>query len=70
MDKLTLDSRRRQFLTVAACAPALAVAALLTKEEAPIAEAAAPTVPNQPVDGRGYHETEHIRKYYYTAAYF
>lgn len=46
-------------LTVAAAARARA-------PEAP----AAPAAPAEPRKAQGYHETEHIRRYYRTAAYW
>jgi nitrous oxide reductase len=59
------DPARRQFLKAAPLG-ALAVVA----GAAPAAEAApAATAAAAPVQG-GYHETEHIRRYYATAAYW
>jgi len=46
---------------------ALAVAAA-ARARAP--EAAAPAAPAAPQQAQGYHETEHIRRYYRTAAYW
>ena len=46
---------------------ALAVAAA-ARARAPAAPAAAP--PAEPQKAQGYHETEHIRRYYRTAAYW
>lgn len=46
---------------------ALAVAAA-TRARAP--ESEPPAVPAQPQRAQGYHETEHIRHYYRTAAYW
>jgi hypothetical protein len=59
------DTARRNFLKAAPLG-ALAVVAGRPKAAvaAPAAAAQAPAAP------RGYHETEHIRKYYRTAAYW
>jgi hypothetical protein len=59
------DTARRNFLKAAPLG-ALAVVAGLPRaaEAAPAAAAPAPATP------RGYHETEHIRNYYRTAAYW
>ncbi|MEC4717861.1 formate dehydrogenase [Noviherbaspirillum sp. CPCC 100848] len=64
------DAKRRIFLTAAACAPVVAVAALITRtQSAP--EVLVPEVSADKTAGSvGYHETEHIRKYYRSAAYF
>lgn len=69
MDDKKISSRRRMFLTAATCGPVLAVAALATRQQE-IAQQPATPAPAQPESGVGYHETDHIRKYYYTAAYF
>jgi hypothetical protein len=56
---------RRAFLKAAPLgALALVAGAAPAAEAAPVAAA-----PAQPVS-RGYHETEHIRRYYQTAAYW
>lgn len=59
------DPARRSFLK-AVPAGALAVVAVRTPAAvaAPVAEVAAPAT------AKGYHETEHIRLYYRTAAYW
>jgi hypothetical protein len=59
------DQSRRNFLKAAPLG-ALAVVAGRAEaaEAAPAAAAPAPAAP------RGYHETEHIRNYYRTAAYW
>lgn len=64
------DTKRRIFLTAAACVPVVAVAALISRtRSAP--EVLAPAVrPAEAAGSVGYHETEHIRKYYRSAAYF
>lgn len=60
--------KRRSFLAVAAMLPAAAVAAAVASRARapaavePAATAAAPAA-------SGYHETEHIRKYYRSAEY-
>jgi hypothetical protein len=59
------DPVRRSFLKAAPLG-ALAVVA----GSAGAAEAPAPAPPAQPQVKRGYHETEHIRRYYETAAYW
>jgi hypothetical protein len=59
------DPARRQFLKAAPLGALAVVAAPLGAAEAPPAATAAPA----PV-ARGYHETEHIRRYYQTAAYW
>lgn len=66
--KLTPDSGRRKFLLAAGAAPAVALATLAaTQPEAP---AALPLSQEKGPVKEGYRETEHIRKYYYTAGYF
>lgn len=64
-----VDSKRRNFLLAAGCAPVIGVAAMLSRESAaePLVEMAA-----APVDANvsGYHETDHIRKYYRIAGHF
>ena len=57
---------RRSFLAAAVCVPALAIGAVLTRGAAP-----APTValPDDEAPRAGYHETEHIRSYYRSAAF-
>jgi hypothetical protein len=62
-----MDSRRRFFLGAATVGPALAVATLAVGRKEAV-EVAAPVVA-KPVVESGYHETEHIRTYYSTAAY-
>jgi hypothetical protein len=66
-NEVNLD--RRKFLLVAGCAPAAGVAAVLGLSP----ETGAATLGAAPLDPpaiSGYHETEHIRKYYYSARYF
>lgn len=67
--RVEVDPRRRGFLRAAAGAGALGTLAALSGETAaaPAAAAAAPVEPAQP---KGYHETDHIRKYYATARYW
>lgn len=62
------DSGRRKFLLAAGTVPAVALASLaVTRPELP----ATLSVPSKAEPTKkGYHETEHIRKYYYTAGYF
>ncbi|MCC2957676.1 twin-arginine translocation signal domain-containing protein [Massilia sp. IC2-477] len=59
------DHTRRSFLKAAPLGALAVVTGSAQAEEAP---AAAPA-PNPEVK-RGYHETEHIRRYYQTAAYW
>lgn len=63
MEKADLFHKRRLFIAAAACTPALAVAALINRRPAatvaPLPEKSIPAPASQ-----GYHETEHIRKYY------
>lgn len=59
------DPARRSLLKAAPLG-ALAVVA----GQAGAAEAAPAPAPAQPAKPRGYHETEHIRRYYRTAAYW
>jgi hypothetical protein len=60
------DPARRNFLKAAPLGALAVVAARPAAAEAAPAAAAAPA----PAGPRGYHETEHIRKYYRTAAYW
>jgi hypothetical protein len=60
------DPARRSLLKAAPLA-ALAVAAA-ARARAP--EAPAPAAPAEGQKAQGYHETEHIRRYYRTAAYW
>jgi hypothetical protein len=69
MKRNTENPMRRKFLVAAGCAPAIAVVALFDARPEVEAVARAET-PAHPPAASGYHETDHIRKYYYTAAYF
>jgi len=60
------DPARRSLLKAAPLG-ALAVAAVAGAKEA---EAPAPAPAAEENKPRGYHETEHIRRYYRTAAYW
>jgi hypothetical protein len=60
------DPARRSFLKAAPLGALAVVAASPASAEAPATAAA----PAQPKAKRGYHETEHIRRYYQTAAYW
>lgn len=66
MKDATLNVKRRTLLTAAACAPAIAVGLLLAqRQRMPVA------LPQEVLDipaSAGYHETEHIRKYYRSAS--
>ncbi len=57
---------RRRFLAAAAGVPALTVAGALMAGKSAPASSIAPAAPDAPT---GYRETEHIRKYYSTAAF-
>jgi hypothetical protein len=61
-----LDHQRRSFLKAAPLGALVAVAAAAQQ---PAAAAPDPAAAAEPVQG-GYHETEHIRTYYRTAAYW
>ena len=66
-DKDKAPDPARRSLLKAAPLGALAVVAA----RASAAETAAPVVaPEAPAKPKGYHETEHIRRYYSTAAYW
>lgn len=60
------DPARRGFLKAAPLGALVVVAAATPATAAP---EAAPAVP-EPKAKRGYHETDHIRRYYETAAYW
>jgi hypothetical protein len=64
----TPDPARRSLLKAAPLG-AIAVAAAVTGSKAEAAPVAAPQ-PAPDADPKGYHETEHIRRYYHTAAYW
>ena len=66
---VTKDPARRRFLRAAGGAGALATLASVAGEGAATPVAAAP-VATAEVKAVGYHETEHIRQYYRTAAYW
>jgi hypothetical protein len=68
MDKDKQPDPTRRSLLRAAPLGALAVAAA-ARARAPEAPAA-PAEPAEPQKAQGYHETEHIRRYYRTAAYW
>lgn len=58
---------RRGFLVAAASIPAIAVATLLTRQSGSVP--AMPSLPTENASSTGYHETEHIRQYYRSAAF-
>lgn len=64
-----LDPRRRRFLRAAGGAGALATLASVAGQST-AAPAAASTPEVAAAAPSGYHETEHIRTYYRTAAYW
>jgi hypothetical protein len=61
------DPARRSLLKVAPLGALAVVAARAGAAEAAPAPAVAPEEPAKP---KGYHETEHIRRYYQTAGYW
>jgi nitrous oxide reductase len=61
------DPARRSLLKAAPLGALAVVAVRAGAAEAAPAPAAAPAEPAQP---KGYRETEHIRRYYQTAAYW
>ena len=67
MEKQEAHVSRRSFLVTAVSIPALAVTALLTRQSgsAPVM----PSLPTENTSSTGYHETEHIRQYYRSAAF-
>lgn len=67
MNKLQIDVKRRTFIAAAACAPAIALGVVLTREQG--IEAAVFPLDDDAPSGNGYHETEHIRNYYRSAGY-
>jgi hypothetical protein len=60
------DPTRRAFLKAAP----LGALAVVTGQPGAAAAAPAAPAPQAPAAPRGYHETEHIRRYYQTAAYW
>lgn len=62
---------RRTMVAIAAAAPLLAAAATLLTRRPPAA-AVLPEIPIKDalIESVGYHETEHIRRYYRSAKYF
>ena len=65
------DETRRAVVAVAACTPLLAAAVALFNRRPTeiVTPVAAPSAPVQ-TDSVGYHETEHIRRYYRSTKYF
>jgi len=61
------DPARRSLLKAAPLGALAVVAARASAAETTPTPAPAPDEPAKP---RGYHETEHIRRYYQTAAYW
>jgi hypothetical protein len=62
----TPDPTRRSLLKAAPLGALAVVAGRASTAEA----APAAPVPEEPAKPKGYHETEHIRQYYRTAAYW
>lgn len=70
-DKQTGKARiaaRRSFLATAALVPTLAAAAALLARKSGN-NVLPPALSDDAAGAKGYHETEHIRKYYSTAAF-
>jgi len=61
------DPTRRSLLKAAPLGALAVAAAARARAPGPQPEPAAPVAPQQ---AKGYHETEHIRRYYRTAAYW
>jgi hypothetical protein len=61
------DPARRSLLKAAPLGALAVAAAARARAPEPQPEPAAPAEPQQ---AKGYHETEHIRRYYRTAAYW
>jgi hypothetical protein len=61
------DPARRALLRAA---PLGALAVVAARAGAAETAAPAPAAPEEPAKPKGYHETEHIRRYYQTAAYW
>ena len=66
-DEQTPDPARRSLLKAAPLGALAVVAARASAAETAPAPVPAPEEPAKP---KGYHETEHIRRYYSTAAYW
>jgi hypothetical protein len=67
IDDKAPDPARRSLLKAAPLGALAVVAARAGAAETAPAPAPAPEEPAKP---KGYHETEHIRRYYHTAAYW
>ena len=65
-----VDRKRREFLRAARGAGALGALAILAAKDAQAEAPPAPEPAPEPAKPSGYHETEHIRTYYRTAAYW
>lgn len=65
-DDKTPDPARRSLLKAAP----LGALAVVAGRAAAVENAAPAPAPQQPAQPKGYHETEHIRRYYRTAAYW
>jgi hypothetical protein len=61
------DPARRSLLKAA---PLGALAVVAARARAAETAAPAAPAPAQPAEPKGYHETEHIRRYYQTATYW
>lgn len=64
---MSLRLPRRHLLAAAACTPLAAAAAPRQREPLPAAPVA-PPAEAQPPQPAGYRETEHVRRYYRSAA--
>jgi hypothetical protein len=64
-----VNTARRDFLRVTGSAGAIGAVAVLMRRVA-VVEAAPVATAQEDLPAGGYRETEHIRKYYYCAAYW
>lgn len=67
MNEPVVNIKRRTFLAAAVCAPALAAGAVLARNQS--GAVAPPLAAKKSPVAQGYHETDHIREYYRSAAY-
>jgi hypothetical protein len=70
MEQTEIDLGRRKFLSAAKYMGAMSAAVLLMGRSTEIQAEKVTDTSIDPPAGSGYHETEHIRKYYYSARYF
>jgi hypothetical protein len=69
-DSIHVDQKRRQFLIAARGAGALGAVAVLFGKGVKVQAAPPQQVAEGEASRSGYHETEHIRKYYRSAGYW